>query len=409
MLACAAFTAGQLDDNFPQRYRCCFQQLYRPNGTNILQGTLDGANYTIAVPPNWGGTLVLYSHGYVFPNQPLLNPALDVSNPVSRALLQRGNALAGIIEDHGPLAVAELAERTGTYAFSLFRLMRVLASLGIFQEVNPEAEDPLQVRFAQTELSRVLVPHLPESIYDAALLLNAGWHQQSWNVLEHSIATGEPGLRICTGEDLWEYLREHPSEQDRFQQVMSLISRQLAAAILQVYDFSSFERVVDVAGGRGTLLMSILRAYPHLVGTLFDQPEIIELARPLLLQDPDLVNRCELVSGNFLQAETLPPGGDCYYLQQILHDWNDEHCVQILHNIRQAMRPQGCLLILERVIEPGPGGAPNKFFDLEMLVLLEGRERTPREYEQLLHASGFHLSAIRPTPSTFSIVEAVPL
>jgi hypothetical protein len=317
--------------------------------------------------------------------------------------------LAGIIEAHGPLTVAVLAKQTGTHAFSLFRLMRALASMGIFQEVNPGAEDPLQVRFAQTELSRVLVPHLSESIYDAALLVNTSWHQQSWNVLEHSIATGEPGLRMCTGKDLWEYLQEHPSEQDLFQRVMSLISRQLAAAILQVYDFSPFERLVDVAGGCGTLLMSILRAYPHLVGTLFDQPDVIELARPLLLQDPDLARRCELVSGNFFQVEALPSGGDCYYLQQILHDWNDEHCVQILHNIRQAIRPQGCLLILERVIEPGSGGAPNKFFDLEMLALLEGRERTPREYEQLLQTSGFHLSAIRPTHSTFSIVEAVPL
>jgi O-methyltransferase domain len=317
--------------------------------------------------------------------------------------------LAGIIEAHGPLTAAELAAQTRTHAFSLFRLLRALASIGIFQEVNPEAEDPLQVRFAQSELSRVLVPDLPESIYDAALFLNTSWHQQSWNVLEQSIATGEPGLRICTGKDLWGYLYEHPSEQDLFQRCMSLISRLLASAILQVYDFSAFERLVDVAGGHGTLLLSILRAYPHLVGTLFDQPEVIELAHPVILGDPELAMRCELVSGNFFQAEAIPAGGDCYCLEQILHDWNDEHCVQILHNIRQAIRPQGRLLILERVIEPGPGGAPHKFFDLEMLVLLEGQERTPREYEQLLQSSGFRLSAIRPTLSTFSIVEGIPV
>jgi hypothetical protein len=319
-----------------------------------------------------------------------------------------GYNLAGIIEAHGPITVAELAEETRTHAFSLFRLLRALASLGIFQEVNPEAEDPLQVRFAQSELSRVLVPDLPESIYDAALWFNTRWHQQSWEVLEHSIATGEPGLRICTGKDLWGYLHEHPSEQDLFQRVMSLISRQLAVALLQVYGFSQFERLVDVAGGRGTLLLSVLRAYPHLVGTLFDQPEVVDLARPLLLEDPDLARRCQLVSGNFFQAEALPSGGDCYCLQQILHDWNDEHCVQILRNIRQAISPQGRLLILERVIEPGPSGTPSKFFDLEMMLLLEGRERTAHEYKQLLHSSGFHFSSIRPTPSTFSLVEAVP-
>jgi ubiquinone/menaquinone biosynthesis C-methylase UbiE len=317
--------------------------------------------------------------------------------------------LAGIIEAHGSLTVEELAEQTGTHAFSLFRLLQALASIGIFQEVNPEAEDLLQVRFAQSELSRVLVPGLPESIYDAALFLNTDWHQRSWNILEHSIATGEPGLRISTGKDLWGYLHEHPDEQDLFQRVMSLISRQLAAAVLQVYDFSPYERLMDVAGGRGTLLLSILRAYPHLVGTLFDQSEVIELARAVLLQDSDLARRCELVSGNFFQTGALPPGGDCYCLEQILHDWNDEHCEQILHNIREAIHPQGRLLILERVVEPGPGSAPNKFFDLEMLVLLEGQERTPREYERLLQASGFRLSAIRPTPSTFSIVEGIPV
>jgi hypothetical protein len=317
--------------------------------------------------------------------------------------------LADIIEAHGPLTVAELAERSGTHAFSLFRLLRALASLGIFQAVNPEEADPLQVRFAQTELSRVLVPHLPESMYDFARMLDTDWHQGSWSVLAQSIATGEPGLRLHTGQDLWEYLQEHPTEQDLFQRVMTWMGQTVEAALLQSYDFSGFEHVVDVAGGQGTLLLSILRTYPHLVGTLFDQAEVIELARLLLLQNPDLARRCNLASGNFFQAEALPAGGDCYCLRQILHDWNDEHCLQILRTIRQAIRPEGRLLIFERVIQPGPGAVFNTFFDLQMLALLEGRERTPREYEQLLHASGFRLAAIRPTPSTYSLVEGMPL
>jgi SAM-dependent methyltransferase len=317
--------------------------------------------------------------------------------------------LAGTLEAQGPLTVAELSEKSGTHGFSLFRLLRALARMGIFQEVNPEEADPLQVRFAQTELSHALVPHLPESMYDVARLYDADWHQHAWSVFAQSIATGEPGLRLHTGKDIWEYLGEHPSEQEQFQRVMSSISRLAETPILRSYDFSSFERVVDVAGGRGTLLLSILRAYPHLAGTLFDQAEVIELARPLLLQDPDLGRRCELVSGNFFQADELPAGGDCYCLMQILHDWNDEHCLQILRNIRQAIRPDGRLLIFERVITPGPGGAYNTFFDLEMLALSEGRERTPREYERLLHASGFRLLAVRPTPSNFSIVEGIPL
>ena len=110
-----------------------------------------------------------------------------------------------------------------------------------------------------------------------------------------------------------------------------------------------------------------------------------------------------------LEAEALPAGGDCYCLRQILHDWNDEHCLQILRNIRQAIRPTGRLLIFERVIQPSPSAVFNTFFDLQMLALLEGRERTPHEYEQLLRACGFHLAAIRPTPSAYSIVEGMPL
>jgi len=216
-------------------------------------------------------------------------------------------------------------------------------------------------------------------------------------------------MQLHSGKDLWEYLREHPTEQDLFQRVMTWINQQVEAAILQSYDFSPFEHVVDVAGGQGTLLLSILRTYPHLAGTLFDQAEVIELARPLFFQDPDLGMRCQLVSGNFFQAEALPAGGDCYCLRQILHDWNDEHCLQILRTIRQAIHPEGHLLIFERVIQPGPNAVVNTFFDLQMLALLEGRERTPHEYEQLLHASGFRLAGVRSTPSTFSIVEGVPL
>jgi hypothetical protein len=317
--------------------------------------------------------------------------------------------LAGIIEAYGPLTVVELAEQTGTHAFSLFRLLRALASLGIFQAVNPEEADVLQIRFAQTELSRVLAPHVPESLYDFACMLDTDWHKGSWSVLARSIATGEPGLRLHTGKDLWEYLQEHPGEQDLFQRVMTWMGQRVEAALLQSYDFSPVEHVVDVAGGQGTLLLSILRTYPHLLGTLFDQAKVIELARPLLLQDPDLGRRCHLVSGNFFQADALPPGADCYCLRQILHDWNDEHCLQILRNVRQAISSQGRLLIFERVIQPGPSAVFNTFFDLQMLALLEGRERTPREYEQLLHACGFRLTAIRPTPSTYSLVEGVPV
>jgi ubiquinone/menaquinone biosynthesis C-methylase UbiE len=316
--------------------------------------------------------------------------------------------LAGIIEAHGPLTVEELAEQTGTHALSLFRLLRALASLGIFQAVNPEA-GALQVRFAQTELSRVLVPRLSDSVYDFARMLDTDWHQGSWSVLARSIATGEPGLRLQTGKDLWEYLQEHPTEQDLFQRVMTWMGQRVEAALLQSYDFSPFEHVVDVAGGQGTLLLSILRTYPHLLGTLFDQAKVIELARPLLQQDPDLGKRCQLVSGNFFQAEALPAGADCYCLRQILHDWNDEHCLQILRAIRQVIRPEGRLLIFERVIQPGPSAVFNMFFDLQMLALLEGRERAPREYEQLLQASGFRLATIKPTPSTYSLVEGMPV
>ncbi len=317
--------------------------------------------------------------------------------------------LAGIIEEHGPLTVAQLAEKTGTHTFSLFRLLRALASIGIFQELNPEEEDYLHVSFAQTDLSLALVPGLPDSMYDIAMLFDADWQQNPWRVLEQSVATGVPGLKILTGQDPWEYLRERPAERAQFQRAMTWLTRQVEAAILQSYDFSSFRHVVDVAGGQGTLLMSILRMYPHLAGTLFDRPEIIDQVRPIIVQDPELAARCTVVPGNFFEADTLPHSGDCYYVKQIIQDWDDEHCIQILRNIRQSIQPEGRLLIIEQVIEAGAGGAYNKFFDLQMLAILEGRARTPREHERLLQSSGFRLVAVRPTPSTYSIVECLPM
>src|SRR5690242_14474348 len=185
--------------------------------------------------------------------------------------------LAGFIETHGALTATELAERSGTHAFSLYRLLRALASIGIFQPVNPQEENVLLIRFAQTDLSQTLVPDAAGSVYEAVRWLSADVSLRSWGALTHSIATGEPGLRKYTSQEFWKYLQEHPTDQVIFQEVMTWMTKQARDSILPFYDFSSFEHLVDVAGGRGTLLYSILGTYPHLVGTLFDQVEVIEM------------------------------------------------------------------------------------------------------------------------------------
>jgi hypothetical protein len=289
---------------------------------------------------------------------------------------------------------AELATACAVDGDALFRLLRGLASVGIFQETGPR-------RFALTPLAELLQSDHPQSLRQFARMLGDE-HYLGWADLLHSVRTGESAFHHRYGCSVFEWYKQNTRRSAIFDAAMGDFSRPETEAVLAAFDFGGIGHLVDVGGGRGELLMAVLRAHPQLRGTVFDQPHVVE---PVPLPQ-DLNGRLELVAGDFFAA--APAGADAYLLKHILHDWNDDACRTILGRIRGAMAPGARVLILEQVIPPGNAPFPGKLLDLNMLVMTEGgRERTPAEYALLLESAGLGLRRIHPTASPMSVVEAV--
>jgi len=305
------------------------------------------------------------------------------------AELGLADALAGGEQD-----VQDLARTCGADADALFRLLRGLASLGLFSETAPG-------RFSLTPLGALLGSDHPQSLRHFARMLGEE-HYLSWNDLLHSVRTGENAFRHRHGQSIFEWYQHHGERGEIFDRAMGDFSRQEAAALLEAYPLSDVRHIVDVGGGRGGLLMAALRTYDHLRGTLYDQPWVVE---PVEIPE-ELEGRLTLNGGDFFS--TVPAGADAYLLKHIIHDWDDTACLRILKAIRSAMAPGARVLIVEQVIPPGNAPFPGKLLDLNMLVMTEGgRERTAAEYTSLLDRAELQLSRIVPTPSPVSVVEAV--
>ncbi|MEB3168001.1 MAG: methyltransferase [Synechococcaceae cyanobacterium] len=333
------------------------------------------------------------------PGPPALTPADQLLAMASGAWVTQmihvaaelglADALAG-----GEREVAELATACGADPDALFRLLRGLASLGLFQETAPR-------RFALTPLAELLRSDHPGSLRQFARMLGDE-HYLSWDDLLHSVRTGENAFRHRYGMGIFEWYQGQPQRAAIFDGAMTDFSRQETAAMLASYDFAGVRNLVDVGGGRGELLQTVLRAHGHLRGTLFDQPAVVA---PVVVP-ADLEGRLHVQGGDFFRE--APTGADAYLLKHILHDWGDEACLRLLAPIRAALEPGGKLLIVEQVIPPGNDPFPGKLLDLNMLVMTEGgRERSPGEYAILLSRAGFSLQRIVPTASPVSVVEAV--
>jgi hypothetical protein len=215
------------------------------------------------------------------------------------------------------------------------------------------------------------------------------------------VQTGDSAFRHRYGCSVFEWYERNPERGAIFDGAMGDFSRPETEAVLAAFDFSAIRRLVDVGGGRGELLMAVLRANPGLHGTVFDQPHVVA---PVVVPS-DLEGRLELAGGDFFAA--APAGADAYLLKHILHDWHDDACRTILQHIRASMAPGGRVLILEQVIPPGNAPFPGKLLDLNMLVMTEGgRERTPGDYALLLESAGLNLRRIHPTAAAVSVVEA---
>jgi O-methyltransferase len=306
------------------------------------------------------------------------------------------------IADHlvdGPRSSAELAQATSTHPRSLYRLLRLLCSIGVFTEIKPDS-------FAQTALSECLRTGVPGSMRSWVRMVGLKNRQQMLAEGLHSIRTGEPVFERVTGMEFFEYHVAHPEEAEIFNQAMNDIGQGEAEAVVQSYDFSGISKIIDVGGGHGTLIAAILQKYPEMTGILFDSPQVAESARESIAS-AGLTQRCEIVGGDFLKS--VPAGCDVYLLRWIIHDWDHDHARAILRNCRQAMgQRERRLLLIESVIPEGNEFHPGKLLDYIMLLCFGSQERTEEEYGNLLREADLRLNRIVPTASYVSIIEAVP-
>lgn len=287
----------------------------------------------------------------------------------------------------GPKTIAELASKCGAHPPTLERLLRALASLEMFAP-TPDG------RFRNTPLTEVLRTDHPQSRRDGALFLPAPFLWRPLGELYKSVWTGEPTFPVIFGQRFFEYLADHPEDASLFNSVMT---QGIAAhAVLAAYDFSRFERLVDVGGGQGALLRDILAATPSLQGVLFDLPQVVAGASEVL--KGDLGARSQIVGGNFF--DSVPGGADAYLLKGVLHDWPDDDAVSILRNTRAAIRPDGTLLLIENILDSA--ARPAGLIDLLMLVI-GGRERTEADFRSLLDSTRFSLIRIIPTEASWLI------
>ncbi len=287
-------------------------------------------------------------------------------------------AEAGVAEllADGPRPSAELAAGTGLHADTLFRMLRSLASVGVFTESEPGV-------FGLTETGQFLRGDVPGTQKYSALLFGAETFR-SWAEISHTARTGTPAFEYLHGVTFYDYLTDHPQAAETFNKVMGFAGVVPPAA--RALDLAGVERVVDVGGGNGTLLAALLAANPGVRGTLFDLKEAVDGSAGVLAA-AGVADRCEVVAGSFFDG--VPAGGDVYLLSRVLHNWSDEQAVAVLRGIREALGGSGRLVVFERLLPPGDQPSIGKLFDLVMMVVLGGRDRSAPEYRRLLDAAGF--------------------
>jgi O-methyltransferase domain len=303
--------------------------------------------------------------------------------------------IADLLAD-GPKPYTDLAAATGTHSPSLYRVLRALASANVLDE-------PQRGSFALTPIGECLRTGAPGSLRRYATVHGSPL-SQVWTGFLHTLQTGETAFSHVFGAPVFQYLQGNGDALELFHAAMAERTAIDAAAIVEAHDFSGISTLVDVGGGRGTLLAAILRANPDMRGVLLDVPDAV--ANPDAALSAELRERCQLVGGNFLAG--VPEGGDAYLLKSILHDWDDERALAILRNCRRAMSSNSRLLMVEMVIPPGQVPLLVALHDLLMLAVAGGKERTAGEFTTLLDAAGFELTRITPTQAAVSIIEALP-
>jgi len=305
--------------------------------------------------------------------------------------------IADLLAD-GPLPVTELARQSESNEDALYRVLRLLASAGVF------AESPGKV-FALTPMSELMRTGVPGSLRDMILWMGNRFHFKVWSEMGYSVETGKPAVEHVYGKPAFEAIFGDPDVAYDFNMAMTCFSQQIAPAVLDVYDFSEIGTLMDVAGGHGAILCEILSRYPKMKGILFDMPNVIEEANCHICS-LKMDHRCETMSGDFFEA--IPAGADAYYMQHIIHDWDDERALTILGNCRRALegRKDGRLLVVDSVVPENSDPHMSKMLDLEMLLMPGGRERTRGEWDALFAKAGFEIARIVPMRAAESVIEA---
>jgi hypothetical protein len=294
----------------------------------------------------------------------------------------------------GPRSADELAQATKSHAPSVYRLLRALASVGVF------AEDG-QGRFSLTPLAECLRSDVRAS-QRALAIMSGEEHYRAWGELLYSVQTGKTAFDKLYGMPIFAFLAQNPDQAKIFDAAMVGVHGRETAAMLDAYEFSGVGTLADLGGGNGSLLTTVLKKYPGMQGILFDLPGVTERAKANL-QAAGLADRCKVIGGNFF--ESAPGGADAYLMRHIIHDWDDERSTKILQNVHRAMGKEGRLLVVEGVIPPGDDPSFSKLLDLTMLVIPGGKERTEDEYRKLYEAGGFHITRIVPTMAEVSVIE----
>jgi hypothetical protein len=306
-----------------------------------------------------------------------------------------------ILHWYGSLSAADMVTQHGIQAEpqALHRALRACAALGIFTEDESG-------KFGPTPLSHVLTKEAPGTLkrlvqYTGNLL----W--RVWTGLPEGLHTGRPQARNQLGAEFFDYLTAHPDEMQEFGDAMESLSANVIRGVLASYDFSRVNQIVDVGGGFGHLITALLEKYSHLKGVLLDAPDVIATAKGRLSKSP-IASRLEFASVDMFQS--MPPA-DAYILKMIIHDWSDAQCIRLLCNCRENMRGDGRVICVDAVLPPlgDTSDAPGKLLDLNMLLVLPGKERTRAEWEFLYWEAGLEIASIRPIPDAVgtNLVEGV--
>ncbi|WP_315787931.1 methyltransferase [Fischerella sp. JS2] len=322
---------------------------------------------------------------------------LATSYWVSRAIYAAAKlGIADMLKD-GSHSCDELANWTGTNAQALYRVMRALASVGIFAENE-------QGCFTLTPLATYLQSDVPNSIRAFAISFGEE-HYRAWGDIVYSIQTGDNAFQNLYGMPVFEYYAQNPQAGKTFDEAMTNVSATDKTEIVAAYDFSSIRKLVDVGGGHGSFIASILKVNPTMEGILFERPSVVEGAKSVL-EAEGVLKRCQIIAGSFF--ESVPSDGDAYILKYVIHLLDDERAIALLRNCHSAMVENGKLLLVEQILPPGNEPSWGKFLDIHMLIAISGgRERTKMEFQTLFEASGFKLNKVITTESNTNVIEGI--